>query len=98
MQSSILKPHCSTIFITLFITIFIYLFIYLFCLFRAAAEAYGGSQARGSKRSYSRQPMPEPQQLGIQAMSANYTTAQGNTQILYPLSEARDQTYIFMVH
>ena len=61
---------------------FIYLFIYLFSLFaffRAALMAYGGSQARGSNRSYSRRPTPEPQQHHIRAESATYTTAHGNT-------------------
>ena len=32
-------------------SLFIYLFIYLFCLFRAAPEAHGGSQARGQIRA-----------------------------------------------
>ena len=62
-----------------------YLFIYLFCLLSfvvvvvvvaiswAAPAAYGGSQARGH------QPTPEPQQCGIRAASATYTTAHGNT-------------------
>ena len=37
--------------------LFIYLFL-SFLSFRAAPEAYGGSWARGSNRSYSRLPMP----------------------------------------
>ena len=40
--------------------------------------AYGGSQAGGSNWSCSHQPMPEPQQRGIQATSVTYTTAHGN--------------------
>ena len=35
-------------------------FLLSFCLFRAAPGAYGGSQARGSNRSYSYQPTPQP--------------------------------------
>ena len=41
------------------------------CLLRAAPAAYGGSQAR-----------PEPQQCGIRAASATYTTVHGNTGFL----------------
>ena len=48
-----------------------------FYLFRAAPMAYGGSQARGSNQGYSCWPTPQPHQ--IQAMSATYTTARGNT-------------------
>ena len=33
----------------------------------------------GSHWSYSCRPMPQPQQLGIRATSASYTTAHGNT-------------------
>ena len=54
------------------------LFIYLLVFSRAAPVAYGGSQARGSNRSYSRRPTPEPQQHGIWAESATYTTAHGS--------------------
>ena len=56
----------------------IFFFFWSFCLFRAAPKAHGGSQARGSNRSCSCRPTPEPQQCQIQAMSAVYTTAQGN--------------------
>ena len=40
--------------------------------------AYGGSQARDPNRSYSCQPTSQPQQQGIWAMSATYTTAHGH--------------------
>ena len=43
---------------------------------RAAPAAYGGSQAMG--RICSCQPTPQPQQCGIRATSATYTTAHGN--------------------
>ena len=55
---------------------------FFFCLFvfsRAAPEAYGGSQARGWIGAVAAKPTPEPQQHGIRAMSANYTTAHSNT-------------------
>ena len=52
-----------------------------FVFFRATPAAYGGSQARGSNRSCSRWPTPQPQRHGI----------------LNPLSEARDRTHNLMV-
>ena len=74
----------------------LYLFIYLFIYFvRATPAAYGSSQARG--------------QIGVAA--AHYTTATATWdpscvcdlyhssqqyKIIYPLSEARDQTRILM--
>ena len=47
-------------------------------VFRAAPEACGGSQARGSNWSCSCRPMPQPPQCQIRAVSANYTTSHGN--------------------
>ena len=48
-------------------------------LFRATPAAYGGSRARqGSNRSCSCRPTPQPQQRGISATPATYTTAHGN--------------------
>ena len=52
----------------------------VFCLLRAAPVAYGGSQARGSVGTGSRQPIPQPQQR----------------RILIPLSKARDGTGVLM--
>ena len=52
------------------------------CVFRAAPAAYGGSQARGPIRIYSRRLVPEAQQHWIQAASATYTTVHGNTRSL----------------
>ena len=49
----------------------------LFCLFRATHIGYGGSQDRGLI-SCSCRPVPEPQQRGIWAASATYTTAHSN--------------------
>ena len=51
-------------------------FVFLLFLW-AASVAHGGSQARGSNRSCSRWPTPEPQQRRIRAASATYTTAHG---------------------
>ena len=48
-------------------------------LFRAAPMAYGNSQARGLNRSYSRWPMPQPEQCRILATSVTYTTAPSNS-------------------
>ena len=47
-------------------------------LFRASPTAYGSSQARSWNRSYGCWPTPQPQKLGIQAMSVIYTTAHSN--------------------
>ena len=57
-------------------------FFFLFYPFRAATTVYGGSQARGPNWSCSHWPTPQPQQHQIQATSATYTTAQGNTRSL----------------
>ena len=59
----------------------VFVFCFLFCLFAiswATPPAYGGSQARGLIGAVACQPMPEPQQRGIQAASATYATAHGN--------------------
>ena len=59
---------------------FSFFFFFFFLLFRALPVAYGGSQARGSNRSYSCRPTPQPQQC----------------RILNPLSKPRDQTHILL--
>ena len=51
-------------------------------IFRAAPAAHGSSQARGSNKSYSCQPTPQPQQCEIQAETATYTTAHSNARSL----------------
>ena len=53
-----------------------YSFIYLF-IFRAAPAACGGSQARGQIGAVAAG--LQPQQHGIRAVSATYTTAHGNS-------------------
>ena len=53
-----------------------------FCLFvfsRATPMAYGGSQARGPIRAVATNIRQSPQQPGMQAASATYTTAHGNS-------------------
>ena len=40
---------------------------------------------------------PQLQQQGIQAAPVTYTTVHGNTWILNPLSEARDQSYVLRI-
>ena len=54
------------------VELFIYLVIYLF---RATCVAYGNFQTRGQ---ISCQPMPQPQQRGIQVASVSYTTTHEN--------------------
>ena len=48
---------------------------FFFWLFRAAPAAYGGSQARGRIGAIVARPRPQPQQRGIRAASATFTTA-----------------------
>ena len=55
-----------------------FLLLLLFWLFSAAPMAHESSQARGSNRSYSCWPTPQPQQCRIRAESVTYTTAHGN--------------------
>ena len=76
----------------LLVSLFIYLILFIFLLFRAVPTAYGGSQARGSNRSCSCQPTPEPQQRGIRAASVTHTTTHAN-----PLSKGRGRTRNLMV-
>ena len=60
-------------------------FVFVFCLFRAAPVAYGGSQARG--------------QMGAFAASLYHSHSNDSScqcQILNPLSEVRDRTFILM--
>ena len=52
--------------------------------------AYGDSQARGRIRAVVEGLTPQPQQLGIRAVSATYTTAHDNARSVNPLSKARE--------
>ena len=53
------------------------LFFFFFGLFRAAPAAYGSSNAKGPIGAVATG-LAQPQQWGVQAMSASYTTAHGN--------------------
>ena len=64
-----------------------------FFFFRASPAALGSSRLR--VMSELQLPTPQPQQYGIWAASATYTTAHSNA-ILNPLNEARDQIRILM--
>ena len=57
-------------------------FFFIFAFSRAAPMAYGGSQARGLIGAAAAKPTPEPQQHGIQAATATYTTAHSNAGFL----------------
>ena len=46
---------------------------FLFFSFQGCTHGIGGFPGQGSNQSYSRQPMPQPQQCWIQAASAAYT-------------------------
>ena len=59
-----------------------FFFFFFFAFSRAAHVAYGDSQARGLIGAVAARPTPEPQQLGIRAVSATYTTAHGNARSL----------------
>ena len=64
-----------------FFKFFLFFYFFIFCLF---ATSLGRSHSiwrfpgSGWNRSCSRRPTPEPQQRGIRAASATYTTAHGN--------------------
>ena len=49
-----------------------------FCLFKGRTRGMWRFPGWGSNQSCSHQPMPQPQQCQIQAISATYTTAHGN--------------------
>ena len=60
-----------------------FIFIFLsFYLFRAEPEAYGGSQTRGQIRATASGLHHSSGQHQIQAVSATYTIAHGNTRSL----------------
>ena len=70
----------NNIMLTLKFTFNFYFILFYFCfaISWSAPTAYGSSQAR-CQISCSRRPTPEPQQRGIQAAFATYSTAHGNT-------------------
>ena len=60
---------------------FILYSFFFFAFFRASPIAYGGSQARGQIGTTA-EPISQPQQPRIQAVSATYITAHGNARSL----------------
>ena len=61
-----------------FIYLFVCLFIFVFLSFLGLLLRHMEVPRLGSNRSCSRQPTPELQQHGIQALSVTHTTAHGN--------------------
>ena len=61
----------------LFFVLFCFLFL-SFCYFLGCSGGIWRFPDQGSNRSCSHRPTPEPQQRGIRAASATYTTAHGN--------------------
>src|SRR5512137_2236721 len=58
--------------------IFLFLFFCLFAIFLGHSYGIWRFPGKGLNRSCSHRPTPEPQQRGIRAASATYTTAHGN--------------------
>ena len=61
-----------------FFHFFFFFLFWVVCLFRAAPEAYGGSQARGWIRTTAAGLCQSPSSEGCEPSSATYTTAHGN--------------------
>ena len=62
-----------------FLFIFLFIIIIIFCYFLGRSHGIWRFPGQGSNRSCrSNRPTPEPQQRGIRAASATYTTAQSN--------------------
>ena len=80
--SNLVLSHLMTFFFQLLYfsaQLFLFGFILFYCLFRATPAAYGSSQARGFILFFIfLGPIPQPQQHGIQAVSATYTTVHSN--------------------
>ena len=67
--------------LSLSLSLFFFFFFFFFGLFRAVPEAYGSSQAK-SNWNCSCWLKPQPQQHGVWATPATYTTAHGNARSL----------------
>ena len=72
---------------------YLLIFIFLFFLFRATSQGTWKFPGQGSDRSYSCQPMPQPQNPS-HICDLHHSLRQG--QSLNPLSKARDQTRILI--
>ena len=75
---------------------FVFVFFFVFCIFRAAASAYGGSQARGPITAVGlpAYAMATAMQDPSRVSDLHYSSWQHQT--LNPLSKARDRTHILM--
>ena len=64
------------------VSLFLFFFFLSFCYFLGRSHGIWRFPGHGSNRSRSHRPTPEPQQCGIRAASATYTTAPGNARSL----------------
>ena len=80
----------------IFLLFSFFLFLFLFLFFSYCHLQHMKVPRHRSNWGFCCQPMPQPQQHRIQAVSVTYTTALGNTIFLTALSEARDRTCILM--
>ena len=79
LTKEILRHHDQFIPPSLWFSYFVIFFIFLsFWHFLGRSSSIWRFPGQGSNRSCSRPPTPQPQQLGIRAASATYTTAHGN--------------------
>ena len=77
MDTSPIHFHCATMGTPSFFSFFFFVLL-SFCHFLGRFCDTWRFPGWGSNRSPSHQPMPKPQQHGIRAESATYTTAHGN--------------------
>ena len=73
-----MSVYLGTCVCVIIIIFFCLVFFVFFAISWAAPAAYGGSQVRGLIGAIAPVLRQEPQQLGIRAMSATYTTAHSN--------------------
>ena len=74
-------PRCQLVSLNIFLKrahLLSFFVVVVVAISWAAPAAYGDSQARGRIGAVAAKPTPEPQQRGIRAASATYTTAHGN--------------------
>ena len=72
-------------------------FYFLFCHFLSCSRGISRFPGERLNWSCSRRPTPQPQQCGIRAVTATYTTAHRQRWILNPLSKDPDWTCNLMV-
>ena len=76
------KSSIHACWVNIFTYLFIFLFFLSFCHFLGHSHGIWRFPGEGSNWSYSCRPTPEPQQLGIRAAFATYTTAHSNAGFL----------------